>query len=163
MAKIDLTAQRLRELLHYDPETGVFTWRTSGHRRTAGQAAGSINKVYGYMIVGVAGAHFRAHRLAWFYVHGVWPSNGLDHIDNDKLNNRIGNLRDVPHLWNAQNRLKPRISATGIRGVRKIGARFYARVAADGVEIPLGGFATADEAHSAYLAAARRLQLGTTL
>lgn len=164
MSKIDftLTAEYLREHLNYDPDTGIFTWKKAGPKRVLGQPAGSISKRFGYVFLRIKGTTNRAHRLAWLYVHGVWPSNGLDHIDNDKTNNRISNLRDVPHLWNAQNRLKPRTSKLGIRGVRQIGNRFYARLAVDGVEIPLGGFATADEAHAEYVAATRRLHAGST-
>lgn len=164
MSKIDftMTADYLREHLNYDAETGQFTWKIAGPKRVLGRVAGSLNAKLGYIILRIKGVNHRAHRLAWLYVHGDWPANGLDHIDNDKTNNRISNLRDVPHLWNAQNRLKPRASKLGIRGVRKIGNRYYARLAVDGVEVPLGGFATAAEAHAEYVAATRRLHAGNT-
>src|SRR5205085_9675180 len=97
MAKADLTAQRLRELLHYDPQTGSFT------RRSDGRVLGCKSKHLGYWIVGVSGGQYYAHRLAWFYTHGRWPEGHIDHINCDKTDNRLENLREVQQRINNQN------------------------------------------------------------
>ena len=93
----DLTHALLLEQVHYDPETGVFT------RRKTGKACGR-QSVDGYIYIVIKGCSYKAHRLAWFYVHGSWPIFVIDHINRDRADNRIVNLRDVPQSINAQNR-----------------------------------------------------------
>ena len=93
MAKSNLTPERLRELLHYDPESGFFTWLPYVGKRgriNAGDRAGceTGHKIY----IGIDGGIYRAHRLAWLYVHGEWPSLVIDHIDGNPHNNNIKNL-----------------------------------------------------------------------
>ena len=91
-----LTAERLRERLHYDAGTGVFTRRVgSGHAR-AGDMAGTIHST-GYVRISIDGGKYTAHHLAWLYVHGVWPSDQIEHINRKRSDNRIANLRERRH------------------------------------------------------------------
>lgn len=111
-----LTQARLKELLHYNPETGIFTWLVStSNRAPAGYAAGSIT--HGYVIITVDRRHYRAHQLAWLYVHGQFPSGLIDHINCDRADNRIQNLRAADHSLNARNRGVGKNSKCGVRGV----------------------------------------------
>ena len=98
-----LTADRVLELLDYDPETGHFRWRvTKGSKRMAGEVAGCLYGK-GYWSIGIDRRLYYAHRLAWLYVHGEWPKRVIDHINRDKLDNRIVNLRDVTISENGLN------------------------------------------------------------
>src|SRR5690606_5927947 len=100
MAAHDLTAARLRELLHYDPETGIFIWlpkpqsafsksrhHKAAYTRYAGKVAGSLKK-RGYCYIKIDGVMYGAHRLAWLYVHGCWPLNQIDHMNRQRADNR---------------------------------------------------------------------------
>jgi hypothetical protein len=90
-----LTAERLREQLRYDAETGVFTRRVgSGHAR-AGDMAGTVHST-GYVRISIDGGKYTAHHLAWLYVHGVWPYQ-IEHINRKRSDNRIANLRERRH------------------------------------------------------------------
>lgn len=159
-----LTAERLRELLNYDPETGVFTWRVS-RRATArpGSVAGTITPK-GYRAIWI-GANYRAHRLAWLYVYGVWPTHEIDHIDGNRANNAIANLRDVTRSVNHENLRRARSdSAHGFLGVSPFKGKWWkARITVNGKWQHLGTFKTPEEAHAAYLEAKRRLHVGCTI
>lgn len=82
-----VSADRLRSLLHYDPETGLFTRNVSRQGFHADTEAGTFHKQSGYILVGVDRKHYRAHRLAWLYMMGEWPSE-VDHINGDRADNR---------------------------------------------------------------------------
>jgi hypothetical protein len=156
MAGSDLTAQRLRELLHYDPETGVFTWsvRTS-NRIKVGDVAGS-GASRGCLQIAVEGRLYLAHRLAWLYVYGCWPVHAIDHRDGNPSNNRIENLRDVLPSVNSQNmRRSHRDNKTGLLGVAWDNRRgkWIARITASGKRMHLGYFDSAENASVAYLRA----------
>lgn len=171
-----ITAIELRQLLSYDSESGVFTWR---HDRRSGQShriihahagdeAGAVNARDGYRYIGVGHKLFPAHRLAWLYVTGEWPSGEIDHKNCSRTDNRFDNLRDVPRLINAQNRRRARKdSGTGLAGAFKSpkGCRlpFVSSIVANGKRKYLGQFETAQAAHDAYIAAKRVLQEGCTL
>ncbi len=164
MATAILTQDRLRELLHYDPDTGVFTNRVKRSRKTiAGAVAGCLSR--GRVVIRLDGRLHLAHRLAWLYVHGRWPSMDVDHIDGNAQNNRLHNLRDVPHQVNIQNQRRARADNTvGLLGVSKRGGKFLAQIAdKDGGRPRIGAFATPEEAHAAYLEAKRRLHEGCTI
>ena len=90
----ELTREFLVSLLHYDELTGVFTWRSNRPKVRAGDVAGTRSS-HDYWQISIRDKVYSAHRLAWFYVHGTWPSRVIDHIDGDRMNNRIDNLRDV--------------------------------------------------------------------
>lgn len=153
-----LTAERLRELLDYDPQTGVFCVISTGRK------AGFV-RLSGYVGVNLLGAQFYAHRLAWLWVHGRWPDECIDHINGERADNRIANLRAVCKRVNDQNRRKARRgSKTGVLGVNATASgTFVAQISIDGKSIGLGTFKTPQEAHEIYIAAKRRLHEGNTL
>lgn len=98
-----LTQSRLRDLLCYDPDTGLFTWRVKrGGKATAGSIAGASD-VHGYIVIRLDGVLYKAHRLAWYHTHGAWPAKNLDHINRIKSDNRIKNLRPVDQSLNMHN------------------------------------------------------------
>lgn len=151
----------LHDLIKYEPDTGVLRWRRSGRGRAmrAGDVAGCLTE-YGYRVVVVGGRRYRAHRLAWFMVHGVWPTHEIDHINGLRDDNRISNLRDVPHGDNIRNTAVTRRSALGVCGVRRRGDKFTARIQANGRLIHLGTFGNPTTAETAYLKAKSSLHGG---
>lgn len=144
---------RLLELLHYDPATGVFTWRVSrnGHVR-AGDRAGNANKSHAqpYRQIQIGPKNYRASRLAWFYMMGEWPDLEVDHIDRDALNDTWSNLRLATSTQNKVNQKRRCDNKTGFRGVHRHGAHFYARANIAGEYKYLGMFDTAEEASAYY-------------
>ena len=112
-----LTLERLKQLVCYNPETGVFTWkiRRKHCAQAVGAQAGSLNSK-GYRRITVDGREYKAHRLAWFYVWGEWPTL-LDHINRDRSDNRLCNLRVATPSLNALNKTPAKLSTSGVRGV----------------------------------------------
>ena len=165
-----LTADRLRELVDFDPETGVFTQRIvyEGQRARwkAGRVSGSISKGTGYLTLRLDGKLYQAHRVAWMHHFGVWPQDHIDHINGQQTDNRIANLRDVSNAINRQNTRGPRCdSQTGMQGVSldKRRSKFFARIRVNGRTFHLGYFDDAASAHDAYLDAKRELHPGCTI
>lgn len=160
MATADLTAQRLREVLDYDPESGLFRWKQRRGRAAAeGQVAGTPHPG-GYICIKVFQNVVLAHRLAWLYVHGEWPKNKIDHMNGVRNDNRLCNLRDVSDLSSAQNQRQVRsTSRSGVMGVRgnKSMSRWSARICVNYRHIELGFFDTKEEAAQAYWDAKRKL------
>lgn len=164
MARPIITAQRLRELLHYDPETGLFTWRVWRSRTaTAGSIAGSADED-GYILICINRRKYRAHRLAWLYVHGEWPEHEIDHENVVPSDNRWLNLRPATQAQNQQNRLKAQSNnKCGLMGVSRHGNRYRSRISIDFDTKYLGSFPTPEEANSAYLEAKAKLHPFQTL
>jgi citrate synthase len=95
---MDLTAEELRRVLHYDPDTGIFTWKvTLSNRNPAGKKAGCIDH-YGYIMMSIHGKRYKAHRLAWLYMTGAWPTNQIDHKFNNRSDNRFSELREADYF-----------------------------------------------------------------
>lgn len=167
MAEPILSAARLRELLHYDPETGAFTrLKTAGSVAPAGSSPGCINKS-GYLVIRLDYRLYYAHRLAWLYVHGEWPTDQIDHINGIKADNRLHNLRNVTAQANVQNVRGPAVhnKSSGLLGATWSARtkKWHAQIGVDMKHINLGKYATAEEAHQAYLTAKRRLHPGCTI
>jgi hypothetical protein len=151
-----LTAERLRELLHYDPSTGIFTWRVRRcGRALVGATAGSLN-ADGYVHIRVDGGRYKAHRLAVLYMTGEWPVRDVDHENLCRSDNRWNNLRRATRSQNCANSRRPRNNTSGFKGVSWHGAgkAWVARVMVKGESRYLGLFDTPEAAHAAYSAAA---------
>ncbi len=149
-----LTAERLREVLNYNPETGIFTWREAIAKCCLpGKIAGSL-KQQGYVAIRLFGVYYKAHRLAWLHVTGAWPTYRIDHLNGVRNDNRWNNLRDVPQSMNAQNRHVTN-AASGYTGVRQKCHRFEASIRVEDQYVFLGMHSTAEEANEAVKAAKR--------
>ena len=109
-------AERLRELLSYDPDSGIFRWRVCARRKLVGSIAGHKGK-QGYMHIGIDGRDYRAHRLVWLYVYGKWPPTEIDHINLLRHDNRLANLRLASREQNSANAPSHRDSSSGLKGV----------------------------------------------
>lgn len=161
-----MTQERLKEVFDYVESTGSLVWRVrTGGTSVPGRQAGTFDE-RGYIRIGVDGGIYRAHRLIWMYVHGVWPSGEIDHLDGDKSNNRLENLRDVTRSINQQNLRNPhKRGGSGSLGVsehRETG-KWRSRIWVDGKNKSLGLYKSKDEAHAAYVTAKRELHKGSTL
>ena len=160
----ELTAERLRELLDYDRETGVFRWKVRRSPGTkAGDIAGTVLKM-GYRKISINDRRYAAHRLAWLYVHGHWPIDQIDHKNTDRGDNRFDNLREATPSINSQNkrRAMPN-SKTGVLGVSPSRGKFIVGIRIDGKKRNLGRYATVEAAYDVYLEAKRRFHPGCTL
>ncbi len=163
-----LDASDVRRLLSYDSETGLFTRKVAtGGRYGAkvGTVAGTPSD-QGYVLISIKSKQYRAHRLAWLYVHGAWPASEIDHKNSIRSDNRLENLRDVPTGINAQNKRKAQSnSKTGLLGAswNAKDKRFSARIKTKGRYLSLGYHDTAQLAHAAYIDAKRRLHEGCTI
>lgn len=143
-----LSQERLKQLITYDPIEGTFT-----NNRT-GKTLGSIHKEYRILVIG--GHHFRAARIAWFYMTGEWPVE-VDHKDTCKSNDKWDNLRESTRAQNNCNKGPTIRSLTGIKGVQKLpSGRYSATIRTEGVNIYLGSYDTIGEAESAYNTAAEK-------
>lgn len=156
--KPDQTAKRLRELLHYDPETGAFTRKIDRGGHPKGSAAGTVDPS-GYVKIYIDGRNYWGHRLAWLYAHGEWPKKMLDHRNMDRYDNRIANLREAS---NGENMCNTGVSAKNTSGIKGVffhnGAkRWAAQIVVNKTHYWLGLFDTKEEAGEAWKAAAKRL------
>lgn len=152
-----MNAAYLRTILCYDERTGLFTWLQKLNRRVVvGATAGCVCKTHGYVLIGINGRSYRAHRLAWLYKTGSWPKGGLDHKDLDKANNRWLNLREATQTQNMQNSGAHKNNSTGLKGVsfHKPSGKYAVKIRIDGRRKYLGLFATPEAAAEAYRNAA---------
>ncbi|HEY1433067.1 MAG TPA: HNH endonuclease [Stellaceae bacterium] len=158
---LPLTMERLRHCLDYDPGSGEFRWkRPNTNRLKPGDRAGTVDGK-GHIQMRLDGVQYSGHRLAWFWVHGEWPTAEIDHKDRDRANNRIDNLRQATKSQNRMNTVAFANNKSGFKGVHPSGGNskkpWRATINRGGARLNLGRFATAQEAHSAYLTAANRL------
>lgn len=153
--KSTLTAAVLRQTLGYNPDTGRFVWLKSTGAAKAGDDAGGVSST-GYVRISIFGKRYQAHQLAWLHHYGEWPGEP-DHINGNKADNRIANLRKALREENLQNQRKAHSNnKAGILGVSltKRG-RFVVMIQSGGERKYLGSYATAEEAEAAYLKAKR--------
>lgn len=147
-----LTQERLKEVLHYDPETGVFTslkWR--GGVSQPGVVCGCVQP-HGYVRISVDGKPYYAHRLAWFYMTGRWPTHTIDHINRDRADNKIANLREATHRQQRGNTRLRKDNKSGFKGVSFscVMKKWHTQIGTRTV----GFYTTKEEAAEAYRVAA---------
>jgi hypothetical protein len=158
--KEDLISQELvKALFSYSSETGIFTRKlTTGQKAQKGSIAGSLQPS-GYILLEINGNTYRAHRVAWLYMYGEFPDRAIDHIDRDRANNSIANLRLATAQENIRNSGLRTDNSTGYRGVSldKRSGRYRAYIYLDGKQKSLGYHSTAEDAAAAYNEAAKKL------
>lgn len=152
----ELTQARLKGLLHFNADTGVFTWIANTIR--IGRVAGGLDK-NGYVLIHVDGKRRKAHRLAWLYMHGELPIEYIDHVNCIRSDNRIINLREANKSENEHNRTKYLNNKTGFKGVswHKASQKWQSCIKVNGKQKHLGLFDTTEAAHATYCKAAKEL------
>ena len=147
-----ITQKELMALLNYDPDTGIFTWKVKRKSVNIGDVAGNAKKTDGYMRIKINGSQYYCHRLAWLYIHGSFPESQIDHINNDRSDNRISNLRCANYQTNAFNRKPSSRNIHGMQGIRpnRYATKWQATIKISGKNIFIGTFDTKEEAHDAY-------------
>lgn len=155
-----ITVERVREILNFDPIAGIFRWKITKRGIKKGKVVGGLGGGTDglYWQICIDGERYYAHRLAWFYVYGVWPKE-VDHIDRNKQNNALANLREATRSQNSKNAKRSRRNLSGFKGVsfQKNRQRWVASIMADGKSTFLGRYATPEQAYEAYCDAAKRL------
>ena len=166
MSHQQLSIEVVGSLLTYCSDTGMFTWKEKpAVGVSVGSQAGSISRT-GYRRIRIRGKGCQAHRLAWLLVKGVWPEGHIDHINGDRMDNRISNLRQVTCQQNAENRRSPSASnKSGYLGVSWCATdkKWKAQIFSRGKCKSLGRFDSAEIAHQAYLSAKRAIHEGCTI
>ena len=163
-----LTQEYLQSILHYAPESGVFTWIKTSKAGWVGKTAGCIrlhpnckktqNKLH-YLVIHILGKLYKAHRLAWLYMTGKFPEGLIDHEDGNGLNNKFSNLRPATVFTNNQNSVRPITNSSGYKGVypHKKNGTWIAQITYNKVQHYLGSFATPEAASEAVRA--KRIEL----
>ena len=157
-----LSQERLRELLFYDPDTGVFTRRVTAGGKTAGSVAGMRHKNHDYVAIRVDRKLYAAHRLVFLYVYGRFPEGEVDHLNRVRHDNRLCNLKEVSKAENQQNTPVRKDNILGLKGIHEYFSRgvsygYLARIQVNGRRKRLGVFKTLDEAAAAYREAKREM------
>jgi hypothetical protein len=153
-----LSQSRLRELLHYNPRTGVFTWRvTHGYRAIRGQFAGSSD-TRGYNRIQINGVKYRSSHLAFTLMTGRWPTKLIDHINRDTSDDRWRNLREATPIQNQANATIRKGKTVPLKGVTWNTNKqcYIAQIKINNRQIHLGNFNNSQQAHTAYIIAARK-------
>lgn len=157
----DLDIGELRDRLKYDEDSGFLYWvKPRSNRVKVGQRAGCLDKTHGYWVVSFNNIHQQVHVLIWAMVYGEWPVDCVDHVNGDKADNRLCNLRAATNSQNQQNKKKAmKNSSTGVLGVfwDKERGLFRAEIRVNGKGKFLGRFTTAKEASEVYLTHKRQL------
>lgn len=158
------TFDEIAQVLRYDCETGNLYWITRPCRNVfPGDVAGAKTST-GYIQVSISKKLYKAHQIAWLLHYGSWPKSNIDHINGDRMDNRISNLRDVDHFTNMQNQRNGAINnKSGFLGVSPCNGRWKAEIFVGGKKKYLGTFDTPEIAHSAYVQEKRSSHAGCTL
>lgn len=159
----ELPIEYLRRRILYDPMTGDLVWkprpdpdfpsiriRNIWNKKYLGHVALNSLEATGYLTGRIDGLFFKAHRVAWALFHGEFPKEAIDHIDGDKTNNRISNLRLANKQQNAANMQIRRSNLCGLKGVSRARKRWRAAISIKGKNFNLGHFDTKEEAHKRY-------------
>lgn len=156
-----LTQSELKSKLTYDPLTGIFTWLVGSFKdKQAGCVSGNLPDD-GYWIIRINKKTYQAHRLVYLYVYGEFPNGLLDHIDRNRINNKLNNLRPATDALNSKNQTIYKNNSTGYHGVTAHGKHWRARINIDGHKVHLGVFDTIEEA--AHKRREVELQLGFSI
>jgi len=164
-ARDDLTAEYVRNILDYNPETGIFRWKyrsdypSKWNTKWAGQIAGTVTT---HVAINISKRKYLAHRLAWLLMTDKWPLKEIDHRDLNGTHNWWSNLREATPMQNLSNQRKNKRNTSGFKGVyysHAIGIQrpWVARIRSNGIPYHIGCFDTAEQAHAAYSEAAIRL------
>lgn len=139
----------------YDPETGLLTWLHSGPGIRAGMRAGAVDSE-GYRVLTFDRKTYRAHRIIWYFVHGDWPTQQVDHVNGDRDDNRLCNLRLATPSQNMWNSCRPKNNTSGVKGVSwsEQYRKWQASIKVNRRSVALGSFDNKEEAAEAYQAAA---------
>lgn len=162
----DLTVERLKEVLRYEPETGLFWWKVKTSKRTNLTKPAGSNHNAGYYKIGIDGNVYLSHRLAWLYMTGKWPEYDIDHINGNKKDNRIENLRDIPHQMNGGNRrILNKNNTTGSQNIYfdKYRCKYVVEMYVAGKKKHFGRFDSLEEATSMATEMRRKHQPGCTI
>jgi hypothetical protein len=155
-----MNAEILRSIVTYDEDTGLMRW-INDHKTLswikAGDVVGRESTKNGYRSTSLSGKQYYQHRLAWLYVYGEWPTSAIDHINGDKSDNRIANLRLATRSQNQQNRKKTKNKIAPPGAYKHWSGRWYAMIMVNKKSKYLGSFATAEEAAAAYAKAKKEL------
>lgn len=159
-----LTHENLLQILHYDPETGFFTWKyrhdmaKEWNTRYAGTQAGYLDPSRGYYRIKINRKFYKSHRLAWLYMTGEWPKDQIDHINRNKPDNRFENLREASQSQNNQNQaLRSLVSKSGFKGAHWHKGTWNSAIQIDGRKVHLGCFRSHHAAHEAYKERAKEI------
>ena len=150
-----ITQKQLKEVLKYDPKTGIFVWIAGrGNRMRSGDIAGGV-KTNGYIEIKIDGKPYKAHRLAWLYVYGYFPENQIDHKNRIRAANKISNLREASRQCNLRNSKIRKDNKSGVRGVtwKHANKKWQAAIRINGIDIYLGVHKDLEEAACVRLAA----------
>lgn len=156
MPKERVSIDELKTVIRYDAETGLLWWTARvANNVFAGDEAGATDG-QGYKHFQYKGVHYPCHQVAWAFSHGAWPKHGVDHEDADRGNNRLTNLREATQSQNSANRRLGQNNKAGLKGVRerRSSGRWEANIWL-GKSVYLGTFDTKEEAHAAYVVAAK--------
>ena len=135
-----ITQTELKRVLDYNPGDGVFRWKIRPTYRIAPGTVAGWGTGYDYRCIMFGGKTYRSHRLAWLYIYGEFPSHEIDHINGDRSDNRIENLRDVTKFENQRNAKKRHDNTSGVTGVRRRHGKWYARIFVNSKDTDLGFF-----------------------
>lgn len=154
-----LDVNNIFKYLDYNPETGIFVWKVKTKTNNIGGVAGNTNW-RGYTSIWINGLQYYAHRLAWAFCHGSFPCGDIDHINENKSDNRIANIRIASRSENMFNRGKNKNNTSGIKGVTfcKATRRWRAQITIDRKSVNIGRFKTKEEAASAYMEKAQQFR-----
>lgn len=169
--QVPFTDEQLRATFYVDTSEWIVRRKIASPPYEAGHRANARCRKSGYRFVRIRTKEYAEHRLIWFLYYGRWPKYHIDHINGDKLDNRIENLRDVPAAINAMNVRKARegtrmntpLGVVYIPAKKAKTPKYRATISINGVAKSLGKYHTPEEAHQVYLEAKRRLHSGCTI